>query len=53
MQNRQIDKNKTKQVRVSVELHQQLKLTATKAKMTIKAFLDKYLPEWLSKLNDI
>jgi len=49
MQNRQIDNNRTKQVRVSEEVHQRLKIAATRAKMTIRSFLDKYLSEWLQE----
>jgi len=48
MQNRQIDKKTTKQVRISVDLHKKLKVKSAKEGMTIKAFLEYYIAELLS-----
>ena len=43
MENRQIDKKKTKQVRIDAGMHQLLKMTATRSGKSIKAFLEELL----------
>lgn len=48
MQNRQIDKKTTKQVRIDAGLHQLLKIKAAKSGMTIKALLEEYLADILA-----
>ncbi len=48
MENRQIDKKTTKQVRIDAGLHQLLKVKAAESSTTIKAFLEEYLAELLA-----
>lgn len=48
MQNRQIDKKSTKQVRIDAGLHQTLKVYAAESKMTIKELLEDYLSDLLA-----
>lgn len=43
MQNRQIDKKTTKQVRIDIDLHKLLKVKSAEAGMTIKAFLEDHI----------
>lgn len=48
MKNRQIDKNKTKQIRIDFGIHQLLKLEATRRSMSIKTLLEGYLSDLLA-----
>ncbi len=48
MRNRQIDTNKTKQIRIDSELHRLLKIKATTAGISIKDFLEGYLADLLA-----
>jgi hypothetical protein len=48
MKNRQIDKNKTKQVRIDSGLHQLLKIYASQSGMSIKELLEDCLSELLA-----
>lgn len=48
MQNRQIDKKSTKQVRIDAGLHQLLKVKAAESSITIKGLLEEYLMELLA-----
>lgn len=47
MQNRQIDKKSTKQIRIDAGLHKLLKLRATEAETSIKELLEEFLAERL------
>jgi len=47
---RQSDKNKTKQVRVDVVLHKELKIKAAAENTTIRALLEGSLAEVLSRV---
>ncbi len=48
MKNRQIDNKKTsKQVRISLKVHQHLKIEACKANKTIKEYLEEILGDYL------
>ncbi len=51
MENRQIDKKLTKQVRIDVGLHQLLKIKAAKSGTTIKSLLDGYLADLLGEVG--
>lgn len=48
MQNRQIDKKTTKQVRIDINVHKHLKIQATKEGVSIKALLEGYIGELLN-----
>ena len=48
MQNRQIDKKSTKQIRIDAGLHRLLKIKAAKSGMTIKTLLEGFLAEILA-----
>ncbi len=48
MQNRQIDKKKTKHVRIDIGLHKLLKIKAAKSGMTIKTLLEGHLADLLA-----
>lgn len=48
MQNRQIDKKLTKQVRIDSELHRLIKIKAAKSGETIKSLVEGALAELLS-----
>lgn len=52
MQNRQIDKKTTKQVRIDAGLHQLLKVKSAKSGMTLKALVEDYLSELLAVDSD-
>jgi predicted HicB family RNase H-like nuclease len=47
MKKRQSDKNKTKQVRIDVELHRLLKIKAAEEKTTLRALLEQQLADML------
>lgn len=48
MNSQQIDKNKTKQIRIDFGIHQLLKLEATRRSMSIKTLLEGYLADLLA-----
>ena len=48
MENRQIDKNLTKQIRIDAELHQLLKVKAARAGISIKTLVEGYLADLLA-----
>lgn len=48
MQNRQIDKKTTKQIRIDAGIHQLLKVYASQSRTTIKALLENYLADLLA-----
>lgn len=48
MDNRQIDKKSSKQVRIDAGLHQLLKIKAAKSGVTIKTLLEEYLADILA-----
>lgn len=48
MDNRKIDRKNTKQIVIETELHQRLKLMATKRSMTIKTLVEGVLAEFLA-----
>ena len=52
MQNRQSDKNLTKQIRIDAGLHQLLKIKAAKSGESIKTLLEGYLGELLAVENE-
>lgn len=52
MQNRQIDKKSTKQIRIDAGLHHLLKVKAAEGGMSIKMLLEGYLADLLA-VNEI
>ena len=52
MNNRQIDKKTTKQIRIDTGLHQLLKIYAAESRMTIKTLLEDYLSDLLAVDKD-
>lgn len=48
MKKLQIDRNKTKQIRIDAGLHQLLKVKAAKSGMSIKTLLEGYLADLLA-----
>ena len=50
--NKQIDKKKTKHVRIDAGIHQLLKIEAAKSDRSIKSLLDSYVVEGLGVINE-
>lgn len=50
MENRQIDKNKNKQILVDVNIHQKLKEEAVRRKISIKKLVESLIIEFLEDI---